>query len=75
MDLALTAEFKFMSCQNYTDIYTNGKTLKRRRECVFRGEVKKTMITVCEALINFLTLREGVRRGRPQCIEKIRALR
>ena len=41
MDLALTAEFKFMSCQNYTDIYTNGKTLKRRRECVFRGEVKK----------------------------------
>ena len=69
MDLALTAEFKFMSCQNYTDIYTNGKTLKRRRECVFRGEVKKTMITICETLINFLTLRvsgEGVRRGRQE---------
>ena len=26
---------------NYAYIYTNGKTLKGRRECVFRGKVKK----------------------------------
>ena len=45
-----------MPCQNYTEIYTNGKTLKERREFVFRGEVKKTLINVCEALINFLAL-------------------
>ena len=45
-----------MSCQNYIEIYTNGKTLKGRRKSVFRGEVKKTLITVCEALIKFLTL-------------------
>ena len=55
-----------------THIYTNSKTLKRRRECVFRGKVKKTQITVCEKLINF----NSVKRGRSQCIEKKnRALR
>ena len=40
--LAFAAEFRFISCQNYTDIYTNGKSLKERRECVFRGKAKKT---------------------------------
>ena len=49
-----------------THIYTNSKTLKRRRECVFRGKVKKTQITVCEKLIKF----NSVKRGRSQCIEK-----
>ena len=40
--IALAAEFRFMSCQNYTGTYTNGKTLNGRREYVFRGKVKKT---------------------------------
>ena len=45
-----------MSYQNYTDTYTNGKTLKRRREYVFWGKVKETWITVYEELINLLIL-------------------
>ena len=54
-----------MPCQNYTEIYMKGKALKGRRECVFRGKVKKTLITVCEVLkepFNF----NSVERGRPQ---------
>ena len=43
----------------------------RRRECVFRGEVKKTLITVCEALIKFNF--NGIKKERPQCTEEIRA--
>ena len=62
-----------MSCQNYTDTYANGKTLNGKRECVFRGKVKKTQITVSEAIINLLTL--IVQERRPQYIEKIRAVR
>ena len=31
----LAAKFRFMSCQNYTDTYTNSKICKGRRECVF----------------------------------------
>ena len=30
--------------------------LKGRRDWEFRGEVKKTLITVCEAIINFSIL-------------------
>ena len=45
--------------------------LKGRRDWEFRGEVKKTLITVCEAIIhNF----NNVKRGHPQCVEKISAL-
>ena len=65
-EFALVAEFRSMSCQNFTEIYTNSKILKRRRKCVFRGEVKQTLITVCEALVNALTLivsREDVLSG------------
>ena len=54
--IALAAEFRFMSCQDDTDTYTNGKTLNGRRECVFRGKIKKTKITVGEAIPNLLTL-------------------
>ena len=43
-----------------------------RRDCVYWDEVKKTLITVCEALINLFNL--IVSRGRPRCIEKIRAV-
>ena len=39
--VALADEFRFSSCQKYIDTYTNGKTLKERRECVFRGKVEK----------------------------------
>ena len=62
-----------MPCQNCTEIYTKGKALKGRRECVFRGEVKKTLITVCEVLkkpFNF----NSVERGHPQYNEKTGAL-
>ena len=38
---ALAAEFRFISCQNYTDTHTNGKNLNGRRECLFRSKVKK----------------------------------
>ena len=41
-----------MSCQNYTDAHTNGKTMNGRRE--FGAKLRKR--TVCEALINLLTL-------------------
>ena len=39
---ALATEFRFMPCRNYADTFTNDKTLKGRRECVFRGKVMKT---------------------------------
>ena len=41
-----------MSCHNYTDAHTKGKTMNERRE--FGAKLGKR--TVCEALINLLTL-------------------
>ena len=60
-----------MSYQNYTDTGTNGKTLNGRRKCMFRDKVKKTY---CLRGINKPFNFNSVKRGRPQCIEKIRAL-
>ena len=67
-----SAEFRFMSCQNYTDTHTKGKTLSGRTECVFWGNVKKAY---CLQGINKPFNFNSVKRGLPQCIEKIRALR
>ena len=33
----VAAQFIFMSCPDYKEIYRNRKTLKGRKECVFRG--------------------------------------
>ena len=38
---ALATEFKFVSCQNYTDTYTNGEISNGRREWVFRAKLRK----------------------------------
>ena len=54
--ISLAAECRFISCDNYADTYMKGKTLNGRRECMFRGKVKKTLITFCEAIITLLTL-------------------
>ena len=34
---ALAAKFRFMSCQDYAEIYTNHNTMKGKWECVSRG--------------------------------------
>ena len=61
---ALEAEFSFMSrVHRLHKVIRTVKTLKGKRECVFRGEVKKTLIPVCEILINplvLIVLREDV---------------
>ena len=59
-----------MSRQNYTDTNTTGKTLNGRRECMFRGKAKKAY---CLRGINKPFNFNSVKRGHPQCIEKIRA--
>ena len=71
-EFALAAEFRFMSCQNYADTHTNGKTLNGRREYMFRGKVKEAY---CLRGINKPFNFNSVERGCPQCIEKIRPLR
>ena len=66
-----SAEFRFMSCQNYSDTHKKGKTLNRRSECVFRGNVKKAYsLQGINKPFDF----NSVKRGLPQSIEKIRAL-
>ena len=39
--VALATEFRFVSCQNYTDTHTNGEILNGRREWVFRAKSRK----------------------------------
>ena len=54
---ALEAEFSFMSLLHRLHrVIRTVKTLKEKRECVIPGEVKKTLIPVCEVLINHLVL-------------------
>ena len=48
---ALAAEFRLMSCQNYTDTHTNGK-MEEGNEC-FGAKLRKH--TVRKALIKLLT--------------------
>ena len=64
---ALKAEFSFISCQDYTGIYKNGKTLKGERNLCLRTKLRNHDYNKC---FDF----DSVKRERPECIKEIRVL-
>ena len=69
--LALAAEFRFLSCQECTEIYINCKTFKRSREYVFRNEANiDYSFRGIYKPFNFNT----VKRSCSRCNEEIRVL-